>query len=182
MSMTSCLTSTQGRGLLWGSPFAIFRGHLFYHEPLWCHCISVRQPGPWSLTGLWPHLTQQQTSRLCLCAGGEEPAAVQLWFGPKNLHCAWKDRGPGHLLGHWHGPHYLGHFSLELKPKNHNKCALACGNPQGGQEAEPQPEGAGGPLHPSKVQSPLSSGAKVGEGPTRQGWGTVPTLEMLPVP
>lgn len=37
-------------------------------------------------------------------------------------------------------------------------------------------------VDPSKGQGPLSSGSKVAEGPTRQGWGTVPTLERLPVP
>ena len=40
-----------------------------------------------------------QTARFCLCAGGEEPAVPQLWLGLKHLHCAWEDRGLGHLLG-----------------------------------------------------------------------------------
>lgn len=94
----------------------------------------MRQPNPWSLTGL---------------------------FGPKNLHCAWECRGPQHLLGCWHGHHCLGHFSLEAKPKNHNECASACGDPQGGQEAEPHPEGVAGPLHPLKCKGLWAVGLRL---------------------
>lgn len=66
---------------------------------------------------------------LCWGWGASSSSPAGIWAQESAL-CLGGHWAPGHLLGCWHGHHCLGHFSLELNPKNHSKmCSFLWPSP-----------------------------------------------------